>query len=65
MKNKICEKGIHENIDVICNYVHDEKTTWRDRVCNKCFISERLQNNEEYLKDREESAKYLNKILGR
>ena len=65
MKNKICEKGLHENIDVICNFVGDDEIKWPDIVCKKCFIPERLQNNEEYLKDREESEKYLNKILWR
>lgn len=49
-KKTCCNHGEHENIDVICNFKFlPDHDSWKDRVCKKCFIPERLQNDHEYI----------------
>jgi len=59
---KICEKEEHENIDVLCNLLGDEKNKWEDRVCIKCRVPERLQDNKEYIKSLNDAEEYLRKV---
>ena len=61
-RHKICEKEDHENIDVICNLMGDRKTDMKDRVCIKCYVPERLQKNEEYIKSLKDAEENLRKI---
>lgn len=59
---EICKKEDHVNIDVLCKLPWDEKQ-WPDRVCEKCFVPERFQEDEEYLSSRkrfEEIADHSN-----
>jgi hypothetical protein len=57
----ICETGKHENIDVICNFPVSE-ISWKNRICVKCKIPEKAQEDKEYIQSLKNAEKHLIEI---
>lgn len=57
-----CEEEGHENIDVNCNFLGCDES-WKDRVCKKCCIPERLQKNKEFIQHIKDVKRYISRMF--